>query len=428
MEIRYRIDTKQYSYLNMKNITADFVVGGVVRNDDYYFHKTFINEVWDSLKKDNVLLLAPRRTGKTSVMYHMLDHPQNGYKVIHLNVEDLETPAEFYLSLIDAINDHQPEYLKKLSSSWELLIDIVDRLEEIGFMDFKLKLRKATDWEQEWKEIAQQLIEKVISIDEPVLFIIDELPDMLSAMKENSPDQLKDFLHQFRKIRIDPKGNNKIRWLVGGSVNIRGTLDEQGLIKQINDLKTEILPTIQQEEMASFVSMMLDEREVSYDESLVPRIYELLGEPIPYFLQLFTQELYRYWRREKPKLLNASHAGTVFQHALLGEAAHDKLQHYHSRIQLYYPQDGQEIAYILLDALSLSDTGISEKGLFSQYQKQQLEQSNQANTRIMQQAFKRLLLRLESDFYISKQDDGFYGFNSFLLKTWWRKNWAYENE
>lgn len=412
----------------MKNITADFVVGGVARNDDYYFHKTFISDVWDSLKKDNVLLLSPRRTGKTSVMYCMLDEPENGYKVIHLNVEDLETPAEFYLSLIDAINEHQPEYLKKLSSSWELLKSVGMHLEEIGFMDFKLKLRKSSDWEQEWKDIAQQLIEKVIAADEPVLFIIDELPDMLSAMKENSTDQFKDFLHQFRKLRIGPKANNNIRWLVGGSVNIRGTLDEQGLIKQINDLKTEILPTIQQEEVVSFVSMMLDAREVDYDESLIPRIYELLGEPIPYFLQLFTQELYRYWKRKRPKLLNSSHAETVFQHALLGEAAHDKLQHYHSRIQLYYPNDDQEIAYLLLDALSLADNGISEKGLFSQYQKQQLEQSKQETTRAMQQAFKRLLLRLESDFYISKQNDGRYGFNSFLLKTWWRKNWAYDNE
>jgi hypothetical protein len=412
----------------MKNITSEFVVGGVVRNDDYYFHKTFIRDVWDSLKKDNVLLLSPRRTGKTSVMYCMLDHPENDYRVIHLNAEDLETPAEFYLSLIDAINDHQPDYMKKLSSSWEVFKDIGNRLEEIGLMDFKIKLRKATNWEQHWKELAQQLIEKVITADESVLFIIDELPDMLSSMSENSPDQLKDFLHQFRKIRISHKGNNKIRWMVGCSVNIRGTLDELGLIKQINDLKTESLPTIKEQEVVSFVSMMLDDREVHYDESLIPRIYELLGEPIPYFLQLFTQELFRYWRREKPDLLNASHADSVFQHALLGEAAHDKLQHYHSRIQLYYPQSDQEIAYILLDALSLSDTGISEKGLFSLYQKQQLEQSKQLSTRAMQQAFKRLLLRLESDFYISRQNDDCYGFNSFLLKTWWRKNWAYINE
>ena len=119
--------------IEMNNISSDFVVGGVARNDDYYFHKSFIGDVWDSLRKDNVLLLSPRRTGKTSVMYCMLDNPENGYKVIHLNVEDLETPAEFYLSLIDAINEHQPEYMKKLSASWDLFKGMGNRVEEIGF-------------------------------------------------------------------------------------------------------------------------------------------------------------------------------------------------------------------------------------------------------------------------------------------------------
>ena len=104
----------------MAKITADFVVGGVARNDDYYFRKAFLADVWDALAKDNVLLLAPRRTGKTSIMYHMLDCPKNGYRVIHLNVEDLDTPADFYLSLIDAINEHQPDFLKTLSSTWAL--------------------------------------------------------------------------------------------------------------------------------------------------------------------------------------------------------------------------------------------------------------------------------------------------------------------
>ncbi len=412
----------------MTSITTDFVVGGVARNDDYYFHKSFIDDIWNSLKKDNVLLLAPRRTGKTSIMYYMLDHPGKGYKVIHLNVEDLGRPAEFFLSLIDAIKEHQPEYLKKLTSSWILFKDIGSRIDEIGFLDFKIKLRKATDWERRWKELAQQLLEKVIAVDEPVLFIIDEFPDMLTAMAEHSLEELTSFLHLFRKMRIGSQNNDKIRWLVGGSVNIHGTLDELGLINLIGDLKTELLPIIQEQEVVDFVGMMLKDRKVKYDESLIHQMCSLLGDPIPFFLQLFTQELYRYWRRERPDVLKARQADMVFRHALLGEAAHDKLQHYYTRIQIYYPPDEQEAAYSLLDALALSDAGVSEKGLFGQYQRQQLTLSEQRSVRQMQQSFKRLLLRLESDFYIHEQNNGRRDFNSFLLKTWWRKNWAYYSE
>jgi Cdc6-like AAA superfamily ATPase len=412
----------------MSKIQTDFIVGGVARDSDFYFHKPFIVDILDSLKKDNVLLLAPRRTGKTSIMYYLLDNCQSEFRVIHLNAEDLETPVEFYLSLIDAINEHQPEYLQKLASSWDLFKDIGNRLEEIGFMDFKVKLKQATNWEKDWKELAQQLIEKVILTDEPVLFIIDELPDMLAAMAENSVEDLKNFLHQFKKLRTAPK-SGKIRWLVGGSVNITGTLDEYGLINLINDLKSEPLPAISQQEMTDFVSMMLDQRDVKYTDTLIPRLHELLGEPIPFFLQLFTQELSRYfWRSEKPLTLDATHADKVFQHALLGEAAHDKLQHYHSRIKLYYLQNEQEAAYTFLDTLSLSNTGISERALFNHYQTLQTALTEQQSPRLQQQSFKRLLLKLESDFYVSKQNDDNYQFNSYLLKTWWRKNWAYIGE
>jgi hypothetical protein len=200
------------------------------------------------------------------------------------------------------------------------------------------------------------------------------------------------------------------------------------MLNLINDLRIEPLPSITKQEMADFVSMMLDDREVKYDHTATPRMHELLGEPIPFFLQLFTQELFRYWRREAPEQLNADHVDKVFQHALLGEAAHDKLQHYHSRIKLYYPESEQNIAYDFLDKLSLSDMGISENGLFTHYQSIQSTLSESPSTRDQQRAFKQLLLKLESDFYVSKQDDGTYQFNSYLLKTWWRKNWAYLGE
>lgn len=408
----------------MSNIQTDFIVGGVARNSDFYFRKSFVDDVLESLKKDNVLLLAPRRTGKTSVMYYLLDHCASKFKVIHLNVEDLESPVEFYLSLIDAINEHQPEYLKKLSASWSLFKNISSSLEEISFLDFKVKLKTASNWEKDWKDIAQQLLERVINTNESVLFIIDELPDMLSAMGDKSKEELKIFLHHFKKLRTNPRAT-KVRWLVGGSVNIKGTLDELRLINLINDLKPEPLPTITKQEMKAFVTMMLNDREVKYSKTMIPRMYELLGEPIPYFLQLFTQELFRFWRREKPKKLEVKHVDNVFQHTLLGEAAHDKLQHYHSRIKLYYPVEEQEIAYIFLDKLSLADEGISEKALFTDYQKHLATQSESRETLSQKLAFKHLLLKLESDFYVSKQDDDKYQFNSYLLKTWWRKNWAF---
>lgn len=71
---------------------VEFIVGGLTRGGDFWFRKEFVANLWVSVRKHNILLIAPRRIGKTSVMYRMLDHPKKGWLVVHLNVEHLRHP------------------------------------------------------------------------------------------------------------------------------------------------------------------------------------------------------------------------------------------------------------------------------------------------------------------------------------------------
>ena len=125
---------------------ADFIVGSVVRYEDFWFRDSFIEDLWESIKKHNVLLLAPRRIGKTSVMYRMLDDPKDDWLVIHLNVEELKTPDEFFITLVDAINEHQPQYLKKvLMGTGDFLEGVFSKIESIEVSELKFALRKSED-------------------------------------------------------------------------------------------------------------------------------------------------------------------------------------------------------------------------------------------------------------------------------------------
>lgn len=407
-------------------MTTDFIVGGLARNEDFCFRQDFVDELWDILRKQNVLLLAPRRMGKTSIMYRLLEQPRHNFHVIHLNVEPLETPADFFISLIDAFNEHQPALLRELLlASWKPVKQALGRLEEIELLDFKIKLRKADDWDNNWSSLAEQFMQRVESSNQHILFIIDELPDLITAMQDYSMDELNHFLHSFRAIRQDP-AHSKIRWLVGGSVNIRGTLDEIGQLKTINDFDTEILRPLNASEVEQFVTMMLSDREVEFAPDLIQKVQDLLGNPIPFFLQLFTQELYRYWRRQGHKPLTTENAKQVFEHSLLGEAAHNKLQHFHSRIRLHYPPHEQNAAYGLLDQLSLSDKGISRQSLFHRYTELEQQTPSPRKGQALKDGFQHLLQRLQSDFYVEQQSDDALDFTSHLLKVWWRRNYGYD--
>jgi hypothetical protein len=405
---------------------ADFIVGSPARDDDFYFREQFIDDLWEALEKHNLLLLAPRRTGKTSVMYRMLDQPRDAWRVIHLNVEDLKTPGEFVISLIDAINEHQPAYLRNtLAKGWSFLSDALSRIERVEISEFKLQLRKRENPEERWQDRGGELIDRVLKSSERVLIIIDELPDMLNSMFNASREEYKTFLHWFRKIR-DRSLKHNLRWLVGGSVNLIAALDQQGAVKKVNDLKSEPLPPFTDEEITAFVKQMLGSRNVQFDETVIPRMRELLGAPIPLFLQMLTQELYRLWKRDKSRPLTAIEVEHVYHKSLLGEMARDKLQHYRSRIDAHYPQNEREAACHFLGQLSLSDAGLSNKALFQLYRRIEESKTAPRTGPALSQAFQRLMLHLQSDFYIEAKADGMFDFASRLLKQWWKKYYSYE--
>ncbi len=406
-------------------MTIDFVVGSPVRENEFWFREEFIEDLRESLKHDNVLLTAPRRMGKTSVMYYLLDNPENETLAIHLNVEFVETPADFFINLIDAINEHQPDYVREyLSKSWKFLQKIWNHFEEISFFDFKINLRKAENWEKSWKERGRELIDHIENGKENILVIIDELPDMILNMKRTSPDELEAFLHYFRKVRLAPK--SRMRWLVGGSVNIRGTLESMGLIKLINDFKTEILPPFTPDEVRKFMIENLSKRKVEYHSGVVVRTLELLGEPIPFFLQLLTQELYRHWKRTGRNPVTTKTLDQVFNKSLLGEQAKDKLQHFYGRIRNYYPEELKEPAYLILDHISLGKDGLSRKALLNLFRFEREKMSIPLSESQIKQDFDHLIYLLQSDFYIDELKSGAgYDFSSRLLKLWWRKFHGY---
>lgn len=406
---------------------ADFIVGSVVREGDFWFREELLKNIWESLKKHNVLLLAPRRIGKTSVMYRMLDYPKRDWLVIHLNVEDLKTAGDFFITLVDAINEHQPEYVRDtLLKSWDFLKGVFNRIEKVEISILKVALRRSENLNEKWEERLSQLIDRMIESEQKVLIIVDELPDMLNGMLANSRQEYDTFLHWFRKIRERSLRAN-LRWLIGGSVNLVAALDYQGKVKLINDLKIEPLPPFSKAEVEKFVRDMFKKNNVRFDEKAVSQIYELLGSPIPLFLQMLTQELNRQWKRNNTVPISIEIVGEVFNKALMGEMARDKLQHYRSRIDLHYPPEDREAACYLLNKLSLSEGGISRNSLRQLYRQVEEKKSGGRTSHVLNQAFQRLLLYLQSDFYIEEVKEDRYDFASRLLKTWWKKYYGYEN-
>ncbi len=167
----------------------DFVVGGPVTLDDFLFREEIIEELWESLKKNNVLFLAPRRMGKTSIMHYLMERPRDDWLVVYLNVEALAYPGEFYLHLLSALYEFHPKFLKDyLAVAWDFLKGVFRKIEEVEACDFKIVLSDM-GFQKSWQDKSHELMDRIHQSERKVLFLIDELPDMLVRMQKLYPDE-----------------------------------------------------------------------------------------------------------------------------------------------------------------------------------------------------------------------------------------------
>lgn len=74
----------------MHNITGQAVIG-----DDLYGREYELKRLWELLEQgDHILMLAPRRVGKTSLMLELRRAPRRNWDVFYVDVEACKGPAD----------------------------------------------------------------------------------------------------------------------------------------------------------------------------------------------------------------------------------------------------------------------------------------------------------------------------------------------
>ena len=401
----------------------EFYIGAPVDPVDLRFREAFLAELWQTLSTGHVVLTAPRRTGKTSVMDYLRDHPEKGFSVVAINVQDLTHPADFFQVLLDGFHDAHPDFVRdQLAAGWKLVSGVLGKVDEIDVGGFKLGLRESDpNWRMNWRQHGDTFLAQTRKTDARILFIIDEFPDMLLSLSREDEGLLREFLAWFRTQRQNPApARDSIRWLVGGSVNLAGTLDALGMVDLINDLEDVSLPPLTDGDIETFVTEMLGGRDVPFDDDVPQRLIARLGRPIPFFMQMATQESLPVVETRATQDRRGD-VDTVFDAMVVGSAARTRLQHFHSRIRQYYADPKGSIAYALLGQISVSDSGLRRATLLQETERLLADLGVTLPAHERSQIFNQLLLDLENDFYIVEGEEEFYDFASGVLKSWWRK-------
>jgi len=75
-------------------------VGKIPRGNEFFRRDKIIDRLWNIIEsRHHILLPAPRRFGKSGILYYMQDNPEYGWNVNTLMLQDANKPSDL-ISLI----------------------------------------------------------------------------------------------------------------------------------------------------------------------------------------------------------------------------------------------------------------------------------------------------------------------------------------
>jgi hypothetical protein len=274
----------------VRNITGNNALG-----NDFFDRKREIARYWDKLETDNLLLLAPRRVGKTSIMKTMAgDASQHGFAAVYVDVSDSQSELRFVQKVWSSLLSDCPDVAARdqisgwIKTSWAA--DLVKTFKKAGGYGFSVEIDAG---QASWQQVGEEVSGLLGRVDARCLIFVDELPvfvlKLLGDGSRDGVDRVHQFLYWIRTIRQ----KYPIRWMLAGSVGLDTVAARINVADAINDLHIEKLDGFPHEIADEFLQALA----ASYGMTLGPdvrnRVLERVGSdrPIPYYLQLIFDQL-----------------------------------------------------------------------------------------------------------------------------------------
>lgn len=394
-------------------------VGPPVRGADFFGREAFVKLASDKLKAGHVLLAAPRRFGKTSAMYRLMDDPQWDYRIVHADLEHLTDPASLIAELTEKLakDGKLAKFISGLSwLSQEAWSRFRETIEEIELFEVKIKLKEKL--RESWQEGGEELFKRLAAANTTVVFFLDEFPMMIDRMarSEKHREDAKLMLHWLRALRVGPDLAN-VRFLIAGSIGIGRVLNELGEVAAINDFEALKLDPFTPKVAADFLDALAESAKVPLSQPSKRKMLDVIGAPVPYFLQIIFSEVSKAHLLDG-EAITPKKVELIYHQKVIGVDCKTYFDHYYSRLRDYYlPHEEKAVKRILRE---LAVVGAMTRDACFQFYKLEVANADP-------EAFNLLMTDLENDFYVGFDDQKRqYQFSCKLLRDWWLRHYGME--
>lgn len=399
------------------------VIGSVPRGEDLFGRDSLVADLWERLEQDNILLVAPRRFGKTGIMYKLLDKPRKAFKPIYINVEHILTAGDFMVELLAVLlrDRHFTRIGHTLWAETKEFGQFIRNIpSSIDIGGVKVELREKTDVPTHWISYGERALALLAKEEPRLLLLLDEFAVMIDHIAKQNTTEAEQLLRWFRVARTAP--GTQTRFVIGGSINLISTLNGMKLVDTVNDLSIIRLRPFDTETATRFIEVIFESRQIELSPAVKETILNLVGAPIPYLLSVLLVAILDRQRSKKGKV-TADMVKAAFNEDLLGGATSVVFHHYRSRIDQHYLGTEGQSAKAILGILSKADSPVRQDTLYQIF----LRHSNSVPSPATHEGFLNLMSKLDNDFYISTQD-GTYDFFSRVLKLWWKTHYGFQGE
>ena len=383
-------------------------VGQVVRGDDFWDRVHELASIWDAvLNGSHVLLVAPRRVGKTSIMRHMQDNPKKGYLVVYIDTESADSENEFWHKLLNALMEE--EFIGRVKKYTQKFGRI---LEEINIKNISTKgVTFGDDTTVDYATAFEKLI-KGLDYKIKLIIMIDEFAQTVeNIIKYEDEKSAESFLRTHRALRQNITLSKQVSFVYAGSIGLESVVSKMGATKLINDLNSIKVKPLEDKDAIAFTKLLASSVGIDIREDIIIELLDEIEWFIPFYIQLIIQEL---------KTLSREQSTIIIESKMIREAMHRAISHqnlfasWRSKLKDGFKKKGYLYAKEILNKISEEDTLSS------------LKIQNIANKHALDEDYaKEIIHSLEYDGYINNNDDvKMYRFNSPILKQWWYKNVA----
>lgn len=340
-----------------KNDKMSFKIGSPVKGANFFPRTDVTTEIRNAMRHDHVLLLAPRRTGKTSLLHHIADNSEEHGDAFYINLEKYETPDQWIAAMMACLLSDRRFHslLSSINKKCEAIVRMAGRIESVGFSELSMKIRESVG--KDWRRTAEDFLLRLTKTKRSIIFFLDEFPVLVKHIEKKNGD-VESMLRWFRDWRQNHE-TGQVKFLVTGSIGLSSVVRRLRLEDTVNDFHSVSFPPLSRKEALEFMDRLSLDNGFQLSPSIKENILELLGPPWPYFLQIFLLEIYNWDLREK-KPLTVGIVKQIYRERMIAGVKNKFLPHMFGRLREIFSPEEVRLARAILQECSAKKKGLKK--------------------------------------------------------------------